>query len=171
MPELRRGEATARCSCGSVEIEATGAPVTCVVCYCKDCQEAGRQIEAMPKASAFREADGGTAYVVYRKDRVSILRGASLLTKHKLDGKSPTNRVVATCCNSPMLLNFDDGKWWADIYRARHLGNAPSVQMRVCTKSKPENAVIPNDVPSYPAYPFKFIAKLVGARIAMLVGR
>jgi len=171
MPELHRGEATARCACGGVEVEATGRPIASVVCYCDDCQEAGRQMEAMPHARPFRDPDGGTGYVVYRKDHLSVLKGAALLKKHKLDGKSPTNRVFASCCNSPMLLNFDDGKWWVDVYRARYLGNAPPVQMRVCTKFKSENANIPNDVPSYPAYPFRFVAKLLGARIAMLVSR
>jgi hypothetical protein len=171
MPELRKGEATARCVCGRVEIEATGAPITSIVCYCNDCQEAGRQIEAMPNAPAVRDPDGGTGYVAYRKDRVSFLKGTALLKKHKLDGKSPTNRVVATCCNSPMVLNFDDGKWWVDIYRARYIGSAPAVQMRVCTKFKPDNAPLPDDVPSHPRYPLKFLGKLVGARIAMLVSR
>jgi hypothetical protein len=37
---------TASCSCGSVELEAIGAPITSVVCYCDDCQEGSRQIEA-----------------------------------------------------------------------------------------------------------------------------
>lgn len=171
MPEIRRGVPTARCACGSVEIEATGAPITSVICYCNDCQATGRQIEAMPNAPSSRDADGGTGYVAYRKDRVSFLKGAALLTKHKLDAKSPTNRVIATCCNSPMVLNFDDGKWWVDIYRARYVGSAPSVQMRVCTKFKAENLRLPDDVPNYPSYPLKFLAKLVGAKIAMLLGR
>ena len=55
---------------------------------------------------------GGTAYVVYRKDRVKCSRGNQFLQGYKIKEKSPTNRVVATCCNSAMFLNFDDGKHW-----------------------------------------------------------
>ena len=45
------------------------------------------------------------------------------------------------------------------------------MQMHVQTKFKPENSDVPSDVPSYPAYPIKFLAKLVGTRIAMLLHR
>jgi hypothetical protein len=39
----------------------------------------------------------------------------------------------------------------------------------MCTKFRPENGDIPRDVPSYPTYPFKFLAKLLVARIAILL--
>src|SRR5260370_34280610 len=98
----------ASCACGSVAFEAIGAPITSVVCYCDDCQEGSRQIEALPNARPVRDPDGGTAYSVYRKDRVKCSRGALLLKSHKIREKSATNRVIATCCNSAMFLNFDD---------------------------------------------------------------
>ncbi len=47
MQEMR----IARCACGSVGIEASGTPITSVVCYCDSCQEGYRQIEALTKAS------------------------------------------------------------------------------------------------------------------------
>src|ERR1700682_1832784 len=87
---------------------------------------------------------GGTAYILYRKDRVKCSRGALLLKSHKIREKSATNRVVATCCNSAMFLNFDDGKHWVDVYRARFQGDIPPLQMRICTKSKPDNGVVPS---------------------------
>ncbi|MGZ5900627.1 MAG: GFA family protein, partial [Reyranella sp.] len=59
----------ASCLCGGVEIEATGAPITSSVCYCADCQRGSRQIEDLPNAGPVREADGGTAYILFRKDR------------------------------------------------------------------------------------------------------
>ena len=37
---------TAACACGRVELKAIGAPITSVVCYCDDCQEGSRQIDA-----------------------------------------------------------------------------------------------------------------------------
>jgi hypothetical protein len=45
------------------------------------------------------------------------------------------------------------------------------LQIRICTKFKPENGDLPSDVPSYSSYPLKFLAKLVAARIAMLLHR
>ena len=110
---------TARCTCASVELQAIGAPITSVACYCDDCQEGCRQIEALPNAHPVRDPDGGTAYVLYRKDRVECSRGAQFLQDYKIREKSATNRVVATCCNSAMFMNFDDSKHWVPVYRTR----------------------------------------------------
>jgi hypothetical protein len=159
----------AACACGQVGFEGLGAPIVSLVCYCDDCQEAARQLEALPNAPAVQDADGGTGYINFRKDRVRCSNGAALLMAYKIRKNSPTNRHVATCCNSTMLLNFDDSKHWANLYRVSVRGNMPPVEMRICTKFK--TGEIPNDVPGYPGYPFKFIAKLMAARIAMLFGR
>ena len=162
---------TASCACGGVELKAIGPPIVSVVCYCDDCQEGARQIEALPNARPVQDPDGGTAYVIYRKDRVQCSKGAPLLKRYKISEKSVTNRVVASCCNSAMFLNFDDGKHWVDVYRSRVKGDLPPLQIRICTKFKPENGELPSDVPSYSSYPVKFLAKLVAARIAMLLHR
>jgi hypothetical protein len=171
MTEPPKNHATAQCSCGSVELEVIDAPITSVVCYCDDCQEGARQIEALPNARPVRDPDGGTAYVLYRKDRVKCSKGPQFLRGYKIREKSATNRVVATCCNSAMFLNFDDGKHWVDVYRARFQGDVPPLQMRICTKFKPENNDVPSDVRSCSTYPFKLVAKLVAAKIAMLLHR
>lgn len=34
-----KNHTTARCACGSVEIEAIGDPIVNTVCYCESCQE------------------------------------------------------------------------------------------------------------------------------------
>jgi hypothetical protein len=162
---------TASCSCGSVELEAVGAPITSVVCYCDDCQEGSRQIEALPNARPVQDADGGTEYIVYRKDRVKCSRGAVLLKSYRIREKSASSRVVATCCNSAMLLKFDDARHWVSMYRARFQGEIPPLQMRICTKFKPENRHVPGDVPSHSGYPPKLLARLLAARIAMLLRR
>ena len=171
MFETPKNDMIARCSCGSVELEASGAPVVSNVCYCDDCQEGSRQIEALPKAPPVRDPDGGTAYLVYRKDRVKCSRGAPLLKGYKIKEKSATNRVVATCCNSFMMLKFADSRHWVSIYRARFQGEIPPLQMRICTKFKPPSSDAPSDVPSFPGFPLRFIAKLVAAKIAMLLHR
>ena len=70
-----------------------------------------------------------------------------------------------------MFLNFDDGKHWDSVYGARFQGVAPPLQMRICTKFKPQSGDVPNDVRGYSGFPLKFVAKLVAAKIAMLLLR
>jgi hypothetical protein len=162
---------TARCPCGGVEIEAIGTPMTSVVCYCDSCQEGSRQIEALNGAAPILGPDGGTGYILYRKDRVKYTKGAELLKGYKIDEKSTTSRVVATCCNSAMVMRFDDMKHWVPMYRGRFQGETPPVQWRICTKFKPENAVVPSDIPSSAMYPPGFMWKLLASKLSMLFGR
>ena len=164
-------ETIIRCSCGSVEIKAIGVPFTSVVCYCDSCQEGSRQLEGLPNAGRVRDPDDGTAYVLYRKDRVKYLKGAELLKGYKIEEKSTTSRVVATCCNSPMVMRFDDAKHWVPIYRARFKADVLPLQWRICTRYKSKNTKIPNDVPSSEMYPFGFMMKLLTSKIAMLLRR
>jgi len=161
----------ATCACGGVEVRAFGKPIVSAVCYCDDCQKGAAQIEALPNAPAVRDPDGGTAYMLVRKDRFECSRGAEHLKPHKLKETSPTNRVVATCCNSAMFVNFDRGPHWASAYRARFHGDLPPLQARICTKFKPKGVVLADDVPSYQSYPPSFIVKLLASRIAMALGR
>ncbi len=162
---------TASCSCGNVEIKAFGAPIVSSVCYCDDCQKGARQIEALPGAGPVLDPDGGTAYILYRKDRIECSKGRALLKNYKLKDSSPTNRVVATCCNSAMFLSFDKGPFWVSAYRARFRGDLPPLQMRICTKFKPEGVSLPNDIPSYRSFPPSLMAKLLTSWAAMLLRR
>lgn len=162
---------TASCACGRVALEASGRPIACAVCYCDDCQAGSRAIEALPGAGPVLEPDGGTAYVLYRKDRVRCTRGAELLQPTKLRPGSATSRVVATCCNTAMLVTFDDAKHWVDVYRARVAGAPPPLEMRVCTRFRPAGSELPGDVPAYARFPLAFIGRLLAARLAMLLGR
>ncbi|MES2073811.1 MAG: hypothetical protein V4488_25885 [Pseudomonadota bacterium] len=171
MATPRESEVTASCQCGQVAFKAFGTPITSAVCYCADCQAGSRHIETLANAPVVQDRDGGTAYLVFRKDRVTAIRGASLLKGYKLREKSATNRVVATCCNSAMMLNFDDSKHWVSMYRARFQGDILPIQMRICTSSKPGKEELPSDVPSFSSYPLRFIARLIAARIAMLFHR
>jgi hypothetical protein len=147
----------------------TGRPIVSLVCFCKDCQAGSQQLEAPSGAGPVRDADGGTAYVVYRKDRVQCARGAELLERHKLREGSATSRVAARCCNAPMVMWFDDAKHWVPVYRARLGGAAPDAEMHICTRSAKARSQT-SDVPSYPGYPIALLARLLAARLAMLVG-
>jgi len=162
---------TGSCACGRVEFEGIGAPIACTVCYCEDCREGARQIEALPFAGAVQGPDGGTAYVLYRKDRFAAVKGADLLKNYKLKETSVTNRVVAACCNTAVFVAFDKGPHGVSAYRARFRGELPPVQVRMCTKSKLAGVVLADDVPSHPGYPPGFMVKLLASRVAMRLGR
>ena len=69
-----------------------------------------------------------------------------------------------------MFVSFDRGPHWVSAYRARFPGELPPLQMRICTKSKPEGVVLPTDAPSYAGYPPGLILRLVASRVAMLMG-
>ena len=151
-------------------LEADGPPILGAACYCDDCREGARQIEALPNARPVLDPYGGSEYLLFRKDRIKCSKGAEHLRDHKLGRESPTRRVLAACCNSAMFLDFQKGHWFS-VYRARFEGNAPPVQMRIQTKFRPEEREIPSDVPSYPKVPFTLIAKLLAARVAMVLHR
>ncbi len=162
---------TASCHCGQVELRATGDPIVTSMCYCDDCEAGARHIEALPDSRPVRNPDGGTSYILYRKDRISCSKGAPLLRSFKLVEKSAANRMVASCCNSAMFMNFDDGRHWVSAYRAQFQGELPQVQMRICTKFAAQKATLPPDIPSYSGYPLRLLAKLIAAWVPMLLRR
>ena len=171
MAEGRSRQVVARCSCGQVEIEAWGKPIVSVICHCDDCQVAGQMLAELPGAPAVLDAAGGTASVLYRKDRVQLLKGGHLLQAHKLTPDSKTSRMVANCCNAPMAVTFDDARHWVPLFRDRLGDAAPPVQWRICTRFVPEGVALPNDAPAYAMYPIGMMAGLALSAVAMLLDR
>ena len=135
---------SASCRCGKVELQIVEAPILRGICYCTSCQKAGRQHQAVPGADAALAEDGGTDYVLYRKDRVRCVQGGDLFEERRLKPSSPTRRMYARCCNTAMFLDFTKGHWLT-VYRGR----------------------LPNDMPNYAGGSAKFMLKLLGAWIAM----
>ena len=144
-------------------------PITSVMCHCDDCRAGAQQIEALPNAGRVSEADGGVGYLAYRKDRVRIQKGAELLRSYKIRPTSATNRRVATCCNTPLILTFDDSKHWVDVYRASIVGPVPPLEMHICTRYR-QAGTLDTSVPAFSRYPLRLVAKLLAARLAMLLG-
>ena len=124
-----QGRQIAGCSCGRVELEVLGEPIVATVCHCSSCREAGRRLGEMPGAAPVLDTEGGTPLVLYRKDRVRCTRGSELLAEHRLKAESPTRRVVATCCNAPMFLDFTKGHW-ISIYEGRLPADGPAAGRR-----------------------------------------
>lgn len=157
---------SAPCTCGQVMLEAVGAPILSAVCYCESCRSAARQFEQMPGAPAVLNRDGGIDYCLFRKDRVKIVRGGDHLQAHRVTAASATRRVVAACCNTPMFLDFTSGHWLT-LYRDRLPEDAPALEMGVMAKDLPAGHVPPDDLPTYPTHPARFMVKLLAAWAAM----
>lgn len=157
---------TASCRCGAVAFDVVGAPIVSAACYCESCQEAGRQIEQSMDAPPTLGADGGTEFVLHRKDRVRCVRGGELLREYRLKPESTTRRVLASCCNSAMFLEFAKGHWLS-LYRGRMPGNAPPLEMRVMTANRRKGVELAGDVPSYATHSAKFMWRLFRAWAAM----
>lgn len=135
---LSKVDMTARCSCGSVELDVRGAPFMGVACYCNDCQEGARQIEALADAPPVRNPAGGTAYLLYRRD-ASNARRERRSSKAARSERNRTRIEWSPPCNSAMLIDFEDSKHWVPVCRARFRGNVPPPEMRICTETRPEN--------------------------------
>lgn len=157
---------TASCRCGAVVVEVAGAPIVHTACYCASCQEAGRRIGQLPGAAAVLDTDGGTDFVLYRKDRARCLQGGERMEALRLQPDSPTRRMVATCCNSAMFLDFTKGHWLT-MYRARLPDDVPPLEMRIMTADRPEGVVLPDDAPNYAGRPGRVMWKLLTAWAAM----
>ncbi len=154
------------CRCGKVKLEAIGRPILTASCYCASCQEAGSRFEQMASAPPVLNPDGGTDYVLYRKDRVHCVTGQEYLEEHRLKPDSPTRRVIATCCNSAMFVDFTKGHWLS-MYRSRFPTGAPALEMRVMTKDRRADVTLAGDVPNYGGHSGRFMVKLFAAWIAM----
>ena len=166
MSAHQRQSSTVACRCGAVVLQASGPPIAHAACYCASCQEAGRRMEQLPGAAPVLDADGGTDYVLYRKDRVRVVQGAERMQSLRLKPDSPTRRLVATCCNSALFLDFTKGHWLT-LYRARVAGPVQPLEMRVMTSAKPDGVVLPSDVPNYPTHSGKLMGRLLAAWIRM----
>ena len=139
------------------------------LCYCDDCQEAGRRLEELSGAPAVMEQDGGTALVLWRKDRVEVIRGREFLEKHRLRDDSPTDRRVATCCNTALFLNFSKAHWYS-LYRQR-FAEPPALEVAIQLRFAEGVDEATLGVPAYQKYPLWFIGKMMKVRLAMLFGR
>jgi len=154
------------CGCGKVKLEVVGRPILTASCYCASCQEAGRRFEQLASARPVLNPDGGTDYVLYRKDRVRCVTGQEHLEEHRLKPESPTRRVIATCCNSAVFADFTKGHWLS-LYRNRLPNAAPPVEMRVMTRDRRDGVALADDLPNYDRISVTFMLKLIAAWIAM----
>ena len=156
----------APCRCGNVELEIVGPPILRGICYCASCQEAGRRHQAEPGADSVLGEDGGTDYLLYRKDRIRCVRGGDRLEERRLKPDSPTRRMFARCCNTAMFVDVTVGHWLT-VYRGRLPDDIAPASMRLMTAERPAGVTLPDDMANYPGRSGKFMLKLLGAWMAM----
>jgi hypothetical protein len=154
------------CQCGRVTTTLTGNPILHAKCYCTSCRTAGLAFAQQLGSPSVVDNDGGTDLVLYRKDRIGRFTGGELLKEHRLTQTSPTRRVVATCCNTPMFLDFTNGHWLS-IYAGGLSGTAIPLDMRVMTGDRPDQTPLPDDVPNYRTHSAGAMIKLLASWAAM----
>ncbi len=159
----------ARCRCGAVEIGAWSEPILVAACYCDDCQAASARLAANGAPSA--SADGGTEFMVFRRDRIACTRGAERLEAMKLTAATKTRRMIARCCATPMYVGFDDKRPWVSAFRASFGAGAPPVQMRICTRFRRAEDKAEDDLPEHKGYPAAMILRVLAVWPRMLFSR
>jgi hypothetical protein len=100
------------------------------------------------------------------KGSSACVTGQEYLEEYRLKPDSPTRRVIATCCNSAMFLDFTKGHWLT-MYRNRFPTGAPPLEMRVMTHDRRDGVELADDLPNYDGHSGKFMLRLIAAWIAM----
>ncbi len=154
------------CRCGAVELTLVGDPIMVNICHCDECQRGSAQLEALPGAPKILDAFGGSPYVLYRKDRVTVSKGAGLLAYHRIEGEVKTKRATASCCGSPLFMDFEPGHW-LPIYQQRFTDPVPKAQIHIQTRFLPAGKKPDDGLPLFKGFPPRMIFKLIKAKIAM----
>jgi hypothetical protein len=155
------------CACKRVRLNVERGPIVSAECHCNSCRAAGAKLHALPAAPTFLEMNGGTRFVLYRKDRIRFIEGAELLKEFRLTPGAKTRRVVATCCNTPVFLEFQNGHWLSLYGCLWPAGTLPPLELRTMTSDLPDVSALGDDVPNGKRQSVRFFAKLFGAWVAM----
>ena len=62
------------CACGKFHLEVEDEPFITAECHCKSCREGSERLSKLPLARPMTGENGGTPYVLYRKDRVRFTK-------------------------------------------------------------------------------------------------
>ncbi len=155
------------CSCGQLQLAVTEAPIVNAECFCNSCRAAATRLATLHSAPKILEPSGATRFVLYRKDRIAFVKGAALLREFRLTPESKTRRVVATCCNTPVFLEFSGGHWLSLYGCMWPKGTLPALEMRTMTMDLPAGTAPLDDIPNARRQSFSFMVKFLGAWIAM----
>ena len=155
------------CACRQVHLELEGPPIVNAECCCNSCRAAGARLQALSSTPPTLGPNGETRFVLYRKDRIRFVQGSENLREFRLAPGSKTRRVVASCCNTPVFLELQNGHWLSLYGGLWPAGTLPALEMRTMTIDLPADTVLPDDVPNAARQSVSFFVKLLGAWIAM----
>lgn len=158
---------TRSCTCGHVKLAAEGPPIASDECYCISCRTAAARLQALPGAPAYLGKLGGTRFIEYRKDRIKFTDGSTALKDFRLTEKSTTRRVVATCCNTPVFLEFGNSHWLSLYGHLWPASSLPALEFRTMTSDLNDRATLPDDVPNAKTQPVTFYWRLLIAWVSM----
>ena len=155
------------CACGQTRLAVQGAPIASVECCCTSCRAAAERMQSLAGAPQILTGYDATPFVMYRKDRVQFLSGTETLKHFRLSPEHTSKRVIATCCNTPVYLEFKGGHWLSLYGALWPAGTTPAAEMRTMTKDLPIGASLPDDIPNAKNQSLGFFAKLFGAWVGM----
>ena len=155
------------CTCGQFRLEVEGNPIVAVECCCNSCRAAGARFRALPSAPSILLPSGATRFVLYRKDRTRFVQGSESLKEFRLTPESKTRRVVATCCNTPVFAEFQNGHWLSLYGCLWPADTLPALELRTMTMDLPVGTALSDDVPNASRHTVSFYVKLLSAWIAM----
>jgi hypothetical protein len=153
-----------QCRCAAVRITVTGDAIASVECLCNSCVTAGRALATLKDAPAVLDSKDATGFVMYRKDRVNFDAGSDALKAFRLSPDAGTQRVVASCCNTPMFLELKGGHWlslYAGLWPER---DRPAVEFRTMAGDRTD---LPDDVPNLKTHSLSFYGRLFWAWVQM----
>lgn len=148
-------------------MEVQGGPIICSECHCESCRKAAEKMESFPHQPIFREKNGGTPFVLYRKDRVSFLEGTESLKSFRLSPKSGSRRAYASCCDSPVFLEFQHGHWLSLYASLWPKDSRPKMDLRTMTSDLPDPSILDNDLPNFKKQSLPFMWRLLKSWAAM----
>lgn len=164
---MRNDNLVAACKCGRVAVLLTGSPIMTVACYCNSCRQAASELGRLPNAAPICEPDGGTHFVMQRKDRLSCVQGQENLHEHRLAPGAKTRRMIATCCNSAMFLEFEAGHWLSVYARRIDPSERPPIEQRTMLGDLPNMPNFNDGIPSPRQHTVAFMWKLLFAWAVM----
>ena len=154
------------CRCGQCRLSVAGPPIMAVECLCASCAAAARRLAARGAAPELT-GQGGTAYVMYRKDRVAFPAGRAHLAAFRLTADATTRRVIASCCGTPMFLEFMAGHWVSIYAQVWPQVDRPRAELRTMARDHPNAAALPPDLPNLARHNLRFMRRLLWAWVAM----
>ncbi|MDY6961080.1 MAG: hypothetical protein SV862_04190 [Pseudomonadota bacterium] len=136
------------CRCRAARLTISGPSIMSSECMCTSCRLASEFFAALPDGVGVTDGKGATHVIIHRADKIACDAGAERLQQHRLTPDSPTRRIFADCCNTPMFLDFEPGHW-VSLY-AKNLPETarPAVEYRMFCSDLVDADRLPSDVPN-----------------------